>query len=288
MSEQFNHREYRVELSEKIKQEPDKAERWNILETARETNEYRVAKEEKLLEEYETSIEERHPDIIAEIRKGFPKYAGRLDGLKFFEFPDVETYKRIAFSEDSDADYTAFYGPEGHRIFAVKDLPVNEQILPVDLSPEILAKFKILHELTHAISHRKIDEEASTLYCGVQKVVSHDGEFESNNFNLNEAITNYFAFSVFPNLIPNPEDVKKANKLRETQGVLVIPATIAKVAGAEALEKAYFEGDVEGLRMAINKKGVNGSEIFSLMEERDGKEVLRMLSKPDRRKKHKR
>jgi hypothetical protein len=285
MSEKFNYREYRDDLAEEIKQEPDKDKRWDILENARETNEFKVAKEEKMLERYETSIEERYPDIIAEIRGGFPKYAERLNGLKFFEFPDIETYKKIAFSDGNEGDYTAFYLPESHRIFAVKDLVPNEKILPIDISPEMLTKFKMLHELTHAISYRCLDELPSAVNVGVQKsVLLEDGKIKNENFGLNEALTNFFAFRVFPEIARNPEDIRKINELRKTSGVLTIPAEIANVVGIEVLEKAYFDGDVEGLRMALNKKGINGSTIFSLMEQRGGGEVLKMLSKSKRRK----
>lgn len=178
----------------------------------------------------------------------------------------------------------AAYDVQKHVVYVGKDFTVNYEKTHEDSKIKLEAEQMIVHELMHSISFRKVEERGPYVYVmsGVQLERGNKKDWtivDRKRKDFNEFFTNYFAFKIMRDKSHDGESQKILEYSLQHSVGIVFGDMLESIVGVQTLERAYFEGDTEGLFAVIDSLGINSRKLFSSIERGDFDAAIKMISK---------
>lgn len=196
-----------------------------------------------------------------EITEAFPQRKDRLNSLRFL----IEDANNRTGTEAS-------YDVDIHGFIIDPRLVKRMEEAEAEIE-KIKVEHAILHELTHAVSYRKVErkEPYREIFSGVlfQKGSKDMKVVQEKRYFLNEGLTNYFTFQIMQRKSrPAQESTIVDHSLKLSRGFEFFEK-LKKLVGMTPLEQAYFDGEFFILVEKLREKGVNASDAFSYIEKDD-------------------
>ncbi len=224
-------------------------------------------------ERQECAAENIFPSIFRAVKNTYPEYYQKLERVGFAKVDFIH--------QEGKDDPNGAYESVNNVIMFRKDF--IDGLSQRGAAQQIVDAQSIMHEFIHAISYCKIekyDEEGKDVssFTGIEHRVIVNKREKKERGGLNEFLTNFFALKALPAAAENSDEEKRIIQHRDRAGSWRVGNALTKLVGEDVLMTAYFEGDFDMLRQALNRKGVNAEEFIDVCDSLNPNKVLDMLS----------